>query len=41
MHMLETYTSFFQMEGFPISSSALDEVMGYLDINKDGEVDLL
>ena len=35
------YSSLFQMEGFPISSTALDQVMGYLDINKDGEIDLL
>jgi len=29
------------MEGYPISDKALDEVMGYLDTNKDGEVDLM
>ncbi|XP_021363228.1 leucine-rich repeat-containing protein 74B-like isoform X4 [Mizuhopecten yessoensis] len=31
----------FELEGFPISSAALDSVMGYLDTNKDGSVDLL
>lgn len=31
----------FEMEGFPISDKALDQVMSYLDTNKDGEVDFL
>jgi hypothetical protein len=29
------------MEGYPISSSALDTVMNYLDTNRDGDVDLM
>ncbi|XP_053400502.1 leucine-rich repeat-containing protein 74B-like [Mercenaria mercenaria] len=31
----------FEREGFPISDRALDTVMNYLDVNKDGEVDFL
>ncbi|XP_069129546.1 leucine-rich repeat-containing protein 74B-like isoform X3 [Argopecten irradians] len=31
----------FELEGYPISSAALDSVMSYLDTNKDGTVDLL
>ncbi|XP_060070211.1 leucine-rich repeat-containing protein 74B-like [Ylistrum balloti] len=31
----------FELEGYPISSAALDSVMSYLDTNKDGSVDLL
>ncbi|XP_060565677.1 leucine-rich repeat-containing protein 74B-like isoform X2 [Ruditapes philippinarum] len=31
----------FEREGFPISERALDSVMNYLDVNKDGEVDFL
>ncbi|GFR97459.1 leucine-rich repeat-containing protein 74A-like [Elysia marginata] len=30
----------FQLEGYPISDQALDRVMGYLDTNNDGAVDL-
>lgn len=30
----------FQLEGYPISDQALDRVMGYLDTNNDGSVDL-
>ncbi|RUS80740.1 hypothetical protein EGW08_011504 [Elysia chlorotica] len=30
----------FQLEGYPISDQALDKVMGYLDTNNDGSVDL-
>ncbi|KAK3099263.1 hypothetical protein FSP39_001818 [Pinctada imbricata] len=31
----------FEREGYPISEDALDTVMGYLDTNKDGSIDLL
>ncbi|CAC5423312.1 unnamed protein product [Mytilus coruscus] len=31
----------FEREGYPISTSALDTVMGYLDTNRDGDVDLI
>nr|KAG5711604.1 hypothetical protein BaRGS_016786 [Batillaria attramentaria] len=30
----------FELEGYPISDKALDQVMGYLDTNKNGDVDL-
>ena len=30
-----------QKENFPVSSSAMDSIMAYLDIDNDGEVDLL
>ncbi|KAK3758293.1 hypothetical protein RRG08_004115 [Elysia crispata] len=30
----------FQLEGYPISEQALDRVMGYLDTNNDGSIDI-